>query len=138
MKKHFRLISVGLIATSMLALSSMALADRMEKSCDHDRKGSKSAMHEGGIERLNRIEKRLKLTPEQQPLWDSFIATSTHSSHRHMGTLATADKLQMMKTNMEMMHRQRLARIESVQALYAALDASQQAIFDKALKHSYH
>ena len=55
-----------------------------------------------------------------------------------MGTLATADKLQMMKTNMEMMHRQRLARIESMQALYAALDASQQAIFDKALKHSYH
>lgn len=138
MKKHFRLISVGLIATSMLALSSMALADSMEKSCDNDPKGSKSAMHEGGIERLNRIEKRLKLTPEQQPLWDSFIATSTHSSHGHMGTLATADKLQMMKTNMEMMHRQRLARIESMQALYAALDASQQAIFDKALKHPYH
>ena len=55
-----------------------------------------------------------------------------------MDTQSTADRLQMMKKNMEMMHSQRLARIENMQALYAALDASQQAIFDKALKHSHH
>ena len=55
-----------------------------------------------------------------------------------MDIQSTADRLQMMKKNMEMMHSQRLARIESMQVLYAALDASQQAIFDKALKHSHH
>ena len=61
-----------------------------------------------------------------------------HGNRGHMDTKSTADRLQMMKKNMEMMHSQRLARIENMQALYAALDTSQQAIFDKALKHSHH
>lgn len=138
MKKNIRLIGLGLIVTSMLAVSGAALADRMEKSCDHDRKTSKSAVHDRHIEKLNRIKEQLKLTPAQQPLWDSFIATPMHGNHGHMDTQSTADRLQMMKKNMEMMHSQRLARIENMQALYAALDTSQQAIFDKALKHSHH
>ena len=137
MKKNIRLIGLGMIVTSVLAVSGAALADRMEKSCDHDRKTSKSAMNDGRIEKLHRIKEQLKLTPTQQPLWDSFIATPMHGNHGHMDIQSTADRLQMMKTNMEMKHSQRLARIESMQALYAALDTSQQAIFDKALK-DYH
>ena len=63
-------------------------------------------------------------------------ATPTHGDHARMDTRSTADRLKMMKENMEMMYGQRLTRIESMQALYAALDTSQQAIFDKALKHN--
>ena len=137
MKKNIRLIGLGIIVSSLLAVSGAALADRMEKSCDHDRKTSKSAMHNGQIEKLNGIKEQLKLTPTQQPLWNSFIATPMHGNHGHMDIQSTADRLQIMKTNMEMKHSQRLARIESMQALYAALDTSQQAIFDKALK-DYH
>ena len=138
MKKNIRLIGLGVVVISMLAVSSVALADRMEKSCDHDRKTSKSTMYDGHIEKLDRIKEQLKLTSAQQPLWDSFIATPTHGDHARMDNRSTADRLKMMKKNMEMMHGQRLARIESMQALYAALDTSQQAIFDKALKHSHH
>ena len=138
MKKNIRLIGLGVVVISMLAVSGVALADRMEKSCDHDRKTSKSAMYDGHIEKLDRIKEQLKLTSAQQPLWDSFIATPTHGDHARIDTRSTADRLKMMKENMEMMHGQRLARIESMQALYAALDTSQQAIFDKALKHSHH
>ena len=138
MKKNIRLIGLGMIVTSVLAVSGAALADRMEKSCDHDRKTSKSAMHDGRIEKLHRIKEQLKLTPTQQPFWDSFIATPMHGNHGHMDIQSTADRLQMMKTNMEMKHSQRLARIESMQALYAVLDTNQQAIFDKALKYSRH
>lgn len=131
MKKNIRLIGLGVVVTSMLAVSGVALADRTEKSCDHDRKTSKSAMHDGHIEKLHRIKEQLKLTQAQQPLWDSFIATPTHGDHARMDTRSTADRLKMM-------YGQRLVRIESMQALYAALDTSQQAIFDKALKHSRH
>ncbi len=138
MKKNIRLIGLGVVVISMLAVSGVALADRMEKSCDHDRKTSKSAMYDGHIEKLDRIKEQLKLTSAQQPLWDSFIATPTHGDHARIDTRSTADRLKMMKENMEMMHGQRLARIESMQALYAALDTSQQVIFDKALKHSHH
>ena len=138
MKKNIRLIGLGIVVSSLLAVSGTALADRMEKSCDHDRKTSKSAMHNGQIEKLNGIKEQLKLTPAQQPLWDSFIATPMHGNHGHMDIQSTADRLQMMKTNMEMKHSQRLARIESMQALYAVLDTNQQAIFDKALKYSRH
>jgi hypothetical protein len=138
MKKNIRLIGLGVVVTSMLAVSGVALADRTEKSCNHDRKTSKSAMHDGHIEKLHRIKEQLKLTQAQQPLWDSFIATPTHGDHARMDTRSTADRLKMMKENMEMMYGQRLVRIESMQALYAALDTSQQAIFDKALKHSRH
>jgi len=138
MKKNIRLIGLGMIVTSVLAVSGAALADRMEKSCDHDRKTFKSAMHDGRIEKMHRIKEQLKLTPTQQPLWDSFITTPMHGNHGHTDIQSTADRLQMMKTNMEMKHSQRLARIESMQALYAALDTSQQAIFDKALKDSHY
>jgi len=137
MKKNIRLIGLGIIVSSLLAVSGAALADRMEKSCDHDRKTSKSAMHDGQIEKLNGIKEQLKLTPAQQPLWDSLIATPTHGNRGHMDTQSTADRLQMMKTKMEMKHSQRLARIENMQALYAVLDTNQQAIFDKVLKHSH-
>ena len=101
MKKNIRLIGLGLIVTSMLAVSDVALADRVEKSCDHDRKTSKSAMHDKHIEKLNRIKEQLKLTPAQQPLWDSFIATPKHANHGHMDTQSTADRLQMMKKKHE-------------------------------------
>src|SRR6056300_1726163 len=104
MKKNIRLIGLGLIVTSMLAVSGVALADRMEKSCDHDRKTSKSAMHDGHIEKLHRIKEQLKLTQAQQPLWDSFISALTHGNHARMDTQLTADRLKMMKENMEMMH----------------------------------
>ena len=137
MKKNIRLIGLGIIVSSLLAVSGAALADRMEKSCDHDRKTSKSAMHNGQIEKLNGIKAQLKLTPAQQPLWDSLVATPTHGNRGHMDTQSTADRLQMMKTKMEMKHSQRLARIENMQALYSLLDTNQQAIFDKVLKHSH-
>jgi len=94
-------------------------------------------MHNGQIEKLNGIKEQLKLTPAQQPLWDSLVATPTHGNRGHMDTQSTADRLQMMKTKMEMKHSQRLARIENMQALYAVLDTNQQAIFDKVLKHSH-
>ena len=137
MKKNIRLIGLGIVVSSLLAVSGAALADRMEKSCDHDRKTSKSAMHNVQIEKLNGIKEQLKLTPAQQPLWDSLVATPTHGNRGHMDTQSTADRLQMMKTKMEMKHSQRLARIENMQALYAVLDTNQQAIFDKVLKHSH-
>ena len=137
MKKNIRLIGLGIIVSSLLAVSGAALADRMEKSCDHDRKTSKSAMHNGQIEKLNGIKEQLKLTSAQQPLWDSLVATPTHGNRGRMDTQSTADRLQMMKTKMEMKHSQRLARIENMQALYALLDTNQQAIFDKVLKHSH-
>ena len=137
MKKNIRLIGLGIVVSSLLAVSGAALADRMEKSCDHDRKTSKSAMHNGQIEKLNGIKEQLKLTPAQQPLWDSLVATPTHGNRGHMDNQSTADRLQMMKTKMEMKHSQRLARIENMQALYAVLDTNQQAIFDKVLKHSH-
>ncbi len=137
MKKNIRLIGLGIIVSSLLAVSGTALADRMEKSCDHDRKTSKSAMRDGQIEKLNEIKEQLKLTPAQQPLWDSLVATPTNGNRGHMNTQSTGDRLQMMKTKMEKKHSQRLSRIESMQALYAVLDTNQQAIFDKALKHSH-
>ena len=139
MKKHIRLLGLGVVVTALLAVSNVALADRMEKSCDHDRKTSRlTNNHDGQIKRLNKLKEQLNLTPAQLPLWESFIAMPNHRNHERMDTQSTADRFHLMKENTETMYNQQLARIESMQHLYASLDPNQQALFDKVLKQKHH
>lgn len=81
MSRRLRLISLGVAAATVLAISGAALANRSEGLSGHDRA---TAMYGRYIKKLDAVEAQLKLTPEQQHAWVSFKATQLELDQRRL------------------------------------------------------
>lgn len=79
------------------------------------------------------LRDKLKITPEQQPLWDKYVArleAYTQQFFRERPALASEDEAAPQQiTRLVMNHQNRLAGLEDIEqaakALYSALDADQ-------------
>lgn len=146
--KHRNMIVAGLVAAST---AYFGIAYAHGPGCDGDgQPGMKrSSMQERGgwvEQRLARLKSDLKLTAEQEPLWQAFAEKSKAEATKGMqamGERANDEKPQSAPERMARMQglmKQRLAAMESVNEsfnrLYAALTPEQKAAADKHFSRS--
>jgi hypothetical protein len=89
---------------------------------------------------------KLKITADQEPAWQAFIAATKPQPHampqpqdrKAMAQMSTPERmekgLQMMKEHQARME----AHLAAVKTFYAALKPEQQKIFDEAHRHMMH
>jgi hypothetical protein len=96
-------------------------------------------MQERQAERMELLEARLKLQPEQQAAWQAFVAAQTaHHDAMWSGRRAMRDRATTAPAHFEQRIQgmeQRLASMkttaQAAAELYAALDAEQQPVMDR-------
>lgn len=145
---HRNTIVAGFLAASA---AFFGIAQAQGPGCDSDGKPGmrRSAMQQGGMmepgarveQRLARLKGELKLTAEQEPLWQAFAEKSQAEAGK--GMQAMRERMKDDKpisapermAQMQGMMKERLAAMESVNErfnrLYAVLTAEQKAAADK-------
>lgn len=140
-----------MIIAGFLAASAVGVAYAQRPGCDGDGKPGvkRSSMQRGGMldpgarveQRLARFKSELKLTAEQEPLWQAFAEKSKDEAGK--GMQAMRDSMQGDKqlsapermAQMQGVMKQRVAAMESVSEsfnrLYAGLTPEQKAAADK-------
>ena len=143
-----KLLVAGFLAASA---AFFGIAYAQGPGCDGDgRPGMKrSSMQRDGMmdpaarveQRLSRLKSELKLTQQQEPLWQAFAEKSKVEAGKGMQALrermtddkplSAPDRMSQMQSRM----KERLAAMETVnesfKRLYAGLSAEQQAVADK-------
>jgi len=141
------------IVAGFLAASAafFGIAYAQGPACDHEGKaGMKhSSMQQGGMmdhgaraeQRLSKFKSELKLTAEQEPLWQAFAEKSKAAAGKGMQAMHERQKddkpvsAPERMAQMQGMMKERLATMESVSEsfnrLYAALTPEQKAATDK-------
>ena len=86
--------------------------------------------------RQTELHDKLKLTPQQEPAWNTFIAAMKPGQRPERMTRADWDKMsapQRMERHLEMMKQAEAGmgrRLEAVKAFYAVLTPDQQKVFN--------
>ncbi len=136
-------IRTTLIAASLLAgLSGLALAqtrtetppagsraEHMDKM--HTRMGERHARH------LNELKGKLKLEANQDTAWNNFAQSMqppthpmAHPDRAAMEKLTTPERIDQMQARKAQRDAEMQKRADATKTFYAALNASQQKIFD--------
>lgn len=131
------------ILAAGLGLGLAAIAQDAPHGPRHGKPGHAQphGRHEHGA-RLQDLKAKLKLTPAQESAWATFEASmkpvSSSAEHPKMEALAKLTAIQRMEERQKMhearekQHAQRMTeQLEATKALYAQLNAQQQATFDK-------
>lgn len=94
-------------------------------------------MHKRMAERQAAFKAELKLTPEQEPAWNAFIARTQPQAAPHrqgpredwskLTTPQRLDRMQALRTERDAAMAQ---RVEAIKSFYASLNAEQQKVFD--------
>jgi periplasmic protein CpxP/Spy len=104
---------------------------------DQKRAERMARMQQKMAERQAAFKTELKLTPEQEPAWNAFIARTQpqarptrQGSHEDWSKLTTPqrlDKMQALKTERDAAMAK---RVDAIKSFYATLNADQQKVFD--------
>jgi Spy/CpxP family protein refolding chaperone len=93
-------------------------------------------MKERMLKRAQELKAKLKLSPEQQPAWESYMAAMKPSglvvrpSPAEMEKLTTPERLDKMREMRQQRDAEMDRRIEATKAYYATLTPEQRTIFD--------
>lgn len=88
-------------------------------------------------ERQAALKAELKLTPEQEPAWNAFIARTQpqarparHGSREDWSQLTTPQRLDKMQALKAERDAAMAKRVDAIKSFYATLNADQQKVFD--------
>lgn len=140
-----RALMVGLLAGSgILAASSFAMTaggPAGKDGCDA-RQGQKihAKWEARRAEHLSELKEKLKLSPEQEPAWDTFTR-ATQPGMRHASIdrqamrgefekLSTPQRLDKMMAMSDARRTRMLERNQAIKTFYAQLNPEQQKVFD--------
>lgn len=93
------------------------------------------------LKRSKELKAKLKLRPEQEPAWDSFMAAMkpigplTRPSRAEMEQLTTPQRLDKMRELRQQRNAAMDRRMEATKAYYATLTPEQKKIFDAQTLH---
>lgn len=127
-----------LIATTALALlaGTTAMAQIPQRGDGPRHEHMSQRMADRMAERQSQLKAALKITPEQEPAWTRYVSTQRppqrgmafdRSAWSQMTTPQRLDQMQAHKAERDAHMNQ---RVEATRALYAALNADQQKVFD--------
>jgi len=139
LKKNF------LIASLLASLSAAAFCQTATANNQHDSQMGAmkhanmdpSAMQEHAARRSAALKEKLKISPAQEGVWNSYVEamkpgvdSAKHPSREEMAKLTTPERVEKMKA----IHAQHTAemekRSEAIKSLYAALNPDQKKILD--------
>lgn len=117
-------------------------ANRMDRAERMERMQARMA------ERQAKLKADLKLSPEQEPAWNAFVARmdAAKGSHGQRGQrersnwseLSTPERLDKMQARMAERQAAMNQRFEAIKSFYANLNAEQQKVFDSQRMGSFH
>lgn len=145
MKKTFKTL---VLATALGTVGLVAMAQpmggpegMMEQSGRHG-KMDPAKMEAMVAKRADALKAQLKLTPEQEPAWNSFVAAMKpdtkalpqHPSREELDKLTTPERIDTMRALRDQQHKDMLAamdkRDQATKTFYATLNAEQKKTFD--------
>lgn len=111
---------------------------------DHKRAEHIARMQQKMAERQAAFKTELKLTPEQEPAWNAFVAHTqpqarpardhTREDWSKLTTPQRLDKMQALKAERDAAMAK---RTDAIKSFYAALNADQQKVFDSKFMSGY-
>lgn len=144
MKKTFKTL---VLATALGTVGLVAMAQPMGGSENMMGQGRHGKMDPAKMEamvakRADALKAQLKLTPEQEPAWNSFVAAMKpdtkalpqHPSREELDKLTTPERIDTMRALRDQQHKDMLAamdkRDQATKTFYATLNAEQKKTFD--------
>lgn len=145
------------LATAFVGLSATAIAQgmggmphgmhmqHMSQANAEDGQPGKAQQHAQRMERMQKhhaerqakLKTALKLTAEQEPAWNAFVARTAHEPRAMKATaredwakLTTPERLDKMQALKAERDAQMAKRIDATKSFYAALTPEQQKVFD--------
>lgn len=105
---------------------------------DQKRAERHAQMQEQMAERQAAFKAELKLTPEQEPAWNAFIARTQpqagamprHGEREDLSKLTTPQRLDRMQALKAERDAAMAKRVDAIKSFYAVLNADQQKVFD--------
>lgn len=103
---------------------------------DQQRAERMARMQQKMAERQAAFKAELKLTPEQEPAWNAFIARThqarpaRHGSREDWSSLTTPQRLDKMQALKAERDAAMAKRVDAIKSFYASLNADQQKVFD--------
>lgn len=101
-------------------------------------------MQQKMAERQAAFKAELKLTPEQEPAWNAFVARTQPQAHpardhsrEDWSKLTTPQRLDKMQALKGERDAAMAKRTEAIKSFYAALNADQQKVFDSKFMSGY-
>lgn len=145
MKKSLKTLALiaafGTLAATAIAQPMMGGQDDMMGQGRHGRMDP-AKMEAMMAKRADALKAQLKLTPEQEPAWNSFItamkpdakATPQHPSREELDKLTTPERIDKMRALRNEQHTAMQAamdkRDQATKTFYATLSAEQKKVFD--------
>lgn len=144
MNKTFKTLA---LVAALGAASLVAVAQPMGGHDDMMGQGRHGKMDSAKMEammtkRADALKAQLKLTPEQQPAWNAFVAAmkpdanamAQHPSREELDKLTTPERIDKMRALRDQQHKDMLAamdkRDQATKTFYATLNAEQKKTFD--------
>jgi hypothetical protein len=144
MNKTFKTLAL------VVALGAASLAAIAQPMGGHDEmmgQGRQGRMDPAKMEammakRADALKEQLKLTPEQQPAWNAFVAAMKpdanakpqHPSREELDKLTTPERIDKMRALRDQHHTAMLAamdkRDQATKTFYNSLNAEQKKVFD--------
>ncbi|MGQ3082554.1 MAG: Spy/CpxP family protein refolding chaperone [Hydrogenophaga sp.] len=132
--------------TAQLAQTTPAAKPTAPKAEQRDQKRAEhiARMQQKMAERQAAFKTELKLTPEQEPAWNAFVARTqpqarparehTREDWSKLTTPQRLDKMQALKAERDAAMAK---RTDAIKSFYAALNADQQKVFDAKFMSGY-
>lgn len=113
----------------------------MQKRAEHmAQRDQRMAQHQA------ELKAKLKLSAEQEPAWNAFVARTAPPQQRdmqqgqqreEMAKMTTPERLDHMQTRMNERNAEMSKRIEATRSFYSALTPDQQKVFDAEGHHGF-
>lgn len=138
-------ISATAIAQGMGGMAHGAHAQHMAQATTEAGKPDMSQRHAQRMERMQqyhaerqaKLKAELKLSAEQEPAWNAFVARTAHEprpmkagAREDWSKLTTPERLDKMQALKAERDAQMAKRIDATKSFYAALTPEQQKVFD--------
>lgn len=139
MKKIFKTL---VLATALGTAGLVAMAQPMGGPEGHMGRMDPAKMQAMVAQRAEALKAQLKLTPEQEPAWQTFMAAMKpdarampqRPSREEMDKLTTPERIDKMRALRDQQHKDMQAamdkRDEATKTFYATLNADQKKVFD--------
>ena len=135
--------AAGTIQLAQAATPAQPMAPTAEQR-DQKRAEHIARMQQKMAERQAAFKTELKLTPEQEPAWNAFVARTqpqarpardhTREDWSKLTTPQRLDKMQALKAERDAAMAK---RTEAIKSFYSALNADQQKVFDSKFMSGY-
>lgn len=142
-----KIVYASLISLTTCSLLLPAIADKTkEKARDksnqgHPRHMDPAKMAEMHEKRMNALHDKLKLKPEQEAAWQSYVqktkpqAPPERPDHGSMANMKAPERMEKMLQMMRQRQTHMEAHLAALKEFYAQLTPDQQAVLDKQAAH---